>query len=226
MPRRARYTIDNGIYHVMVRGNNRSNIFHEEEDYRKYLDILEENKRKYELRIYHYVLMDNHVHIIIKSPRGKNLSEGMKRQGVTYTRYYRKKYKGIGHLFQDRFKSFIIQEGVYLLECGRYVELNPLRAGIVKSPEEYKWTSYRVYVTEEDSKIIEESPEYEGLSEEESKRRIIYREYVESGEIEKRKEERFFKEGAYGTTEFIRELRLTGLNAIWSHGGRPRKQVK
>ncbi len=225
MPRAARFTINNGVYHVMVRGNNRKNIFHDDDDFTKYIDLIKDNKKKYDLKIYHYVLMNNHAHIIIKSQYGKNLSEAMKRVGVSYTRYYRKKHKGIGHLFQDRFKSYVIQEGIYLLECGRYIELNPVRANIIKEPKEYKWTSYPTYVEGEEDGVVDKNPEYLSLNENEEKRKAIYREYVESGGVEKREEERFFKEGVYGTKEFIRELRLKGLKPIWSHGGRPKKRL-
>jgi putative transposase len=223
MPRRARFTIENGTYHVMVRGNNRDNIFHDDSDYRKYLELIKENKEKYKLKIYHYVLMDNHAHMIIRSPEGKSLSAVMKKIAITYTRYYRKKYGGIGHFFQDRFKSFLIQEGIYLLECGRYVELNPVRAGKIRYPQEYKWSSYRAYVADYLDEIVDLSPEYKELSEKKEKRRRIYREYVEQGEIEKREEERFFKEGVYGSQEFKEQLRSEGLKHVWSHSGRPKK---
>lgn len=106
--------------------------------------------------------MDNHIHIIMKSPDGKNLSGAMKSVNVSYTKYYRRKYKGVGRFFQDRFKSFIIQGGKYLLECGRYVELNPVRAGIVGSPGSYKWTSYRVYVQNEKNELVDIDPGFEG----------------------------------------------------------------
>lgn len=226
MPRYKRFTIDNGIYHVMVRGNNRENIFHDEEDFQKYFEIIDDNRKKYEIKVYHYVLMNNHVHIIMKAKEGKDLSDAMKRTGVTYARYYRKKYKGIGHLFQDRFKSYVIQEGKYLLECGRYVELNPVKANIVKSPSEYGWSSYSHYMGKKISRLVEESPEYMGLSEEKEKREQKYREYVENVELEKRNEDRFFKEGAYGSKDFIEEMKLKGLKSKWSHGGSPGRREK
>jgi len=83
------------------------------------------------------------------------------------------------------------------------VELNPVRAGIVESPDEYRWTSYRVYVNGEKDGIVDMNPEYEELSRDVEKRRSIYRDYVESGEVDKRDEGRYFKEGAYGSREFI-----------------------
>ncbi|MDD5687860.1 MAG: transposase [Elusimicrobia bacterium] len=219
MPRRARFTIEDGTYHVMIRGNNRNPIFQNSEDFSYFMELIKDNKEKYNLKVYHYVLMNNHIHIIIKSVIGKNLSEAMKRMMVSYMRYYRKLYKGIGHFFQDRFKSFLIQDGKYLLECGRYVELNPVSAGIVKYPNEYKWSSYKVYAEGEKSNLIDINPEYMGLSEDIDNRKKRYKEYINDGLFEQRTEERFFKEGAYGSVEFKEILKKRGLKPIWSHGG-------
>ncbi|MEA2082288.1 MAG: transposase [Elusimicrobiota bacterium] len=222
MPRRARFIVSDGTYHVMVRGNNRADIFHDDKDFGFYLEQMIDNKEKYNLKIFHYALLNNHLHMIIQSPEGKNLSEAMKRLNVTYTRYYRRKYGGIGHLFQGRFKSFLIQKGRYLLECGIYVELNPVRAGMVEKPEDYKWNSYRVYVTGEKSDVVNLDPEYLGLHEDESERIRIYREYMAVRGQERRNEERFFKSGVYGSEAFMKEMEKKGLKAIWSHGGRPK----
>lgn len=226
MPRQARFTIDNGTYHVMVSGNNRNQIFHCDKDFECLLRLLKDNKKKYDLKIYHYVLMSNHIHLIIRSQTGKNLSEAMKRITVTYARYYRKKYGGIGHFFQDRFKSFLIQEDKYLLECGKYVELNPVIAGIVQYPEEYKWSSCRVYTEGEKSKIIDISPEYLGLNENIENRKKVYRRYIKDRMFERRKEDRYFKQGAYGSAEFIKSLKNKGLKPVWSHGGYPKGRKK
>lgn len=224
MPRRARFTVADGNYHVMARGNNRGDIFHSDGDFAFYLELVRDNKVKYNLKIYHYALLNNHLHMIINAPEGKNLSAAMKRLNVTYTRYYRKKYGGVGHLFQDRFKSFLIQSGKYMLECGKYVELNPVRAGIAARPEEYKWSSYPVYINRRGSDLVDLDPEYLGLHEKESERIETYREYVETGIGERRSVERFFKEGVYGSKKFIENMRTEGLKTIWSHGGRPKKE--
>ena len=225
MPRKARFTIENGTYHVMIRGNNRNEIFHSEEDFEKFPEIVKENKKKFRIKIYHYALMNNHAHLIINSPTGTILSNTMKRINIMYTKYYRKKHGGIGHFFQDRFKSFLIQDGTYLLECGRYVELNPVRAGTVKEcPGEYKWSSYRVYGEGKKDKIVNMNPEYEGLSDDKEARKRIYQEYVRDGLKERRNEERFFRMGAYGAKGFIEELKSKGLKSVWSHTGRPPKR--
>lgn len=223
MPRKARFTVENGTYHVMLRGNNRTRIFHNDDDFNYFLELLKENKEKYGLKVHHYALMDNHVHLIIQSPDGAHLSAAMKRITVTYTRYYRKLYKGIGHFFQDRFKSFLIQEGKYLLECGRYVELNPVRAGMVKSPDDYRWSSYNVYAGKSKPGMVDYNPEYEGLGEDNERRSERYCRYIKDGILERRSEARFFKQGAYGSKEFIESLQKQGLKSLWSHAGRPLK---
>jgi len=222
MARMARFTVEDGIYHVMTRGNNKQTIFHSEGDFKTYLKFLKENKTKFNIKIYHYALMRNHVHLILKAATGKNLSDMMKRLNVFYTNYYRKKYGGVGHFFQDRFKSFIIQSGSYLLECGRYVELNPVKAGIVRFPGEYRWSSYTVYAAGQKSDLVDISPEYEGLSEKPEVRQRNYKEFVEQEETEKRDEGRFFRVGAYGSKEFVKRMQERGLRSRWAHSGTPR----
>jgi len=224
MPRRARFTIEGGIYHILSRGNNQQVIFHEDKDYQQFLDILSFYKKEYKLEIYHYVLMSNHVHLIVKAPDGKTLSEAMK--GITwkYAKYYRKNYGGIGHFWQERFKSFLIQEGRYLLECGRYIELNPVRAGILEEPKLYSWSSYRTYAEGERNNLIDLSPEYLGLSDSTTVRQEKYREFVRDGLKERRREERYFREGVFGSREFVEEMKRKGLVSLWSHSGRPREK--
>lgn len=207
----------------MLRGNNRARIFHNEDDFSYFLELLKGNKEKYGLKLYHYVLMDNHIHIIVESPDGVRLSAAMKRITVTYTRYYRKLYKGIGHFFQDRFRSFLIEGGKYLLECGRYVELNPVRAGMVKSPDDYRWSSYNVYAGKTKQGILDYNPEYEGLGADKALRIERYCRYIMDGKLERRSEGRFFKQGAYGSKAFTESLQKQGLKPLWSHAGRPLK---
>ena len=225
MGRHSRFTVDDGIYHVMVRGNNREDIFIDDDDFEYFLDMVKETKKRYEYKVYHYALMNNHVHMIITVHRKEDLSKIMRSINTMYPAYYRKKYGGIGHFFQDRYRSFIIQEGKYLLECGKYVELNPVKAGMAENPEEYKWSSYRKYIGQK-NEIVDLDPEYEGLGEGEETRIKEYRRYVESGEKEKREEERFFREGAYGSKEFIEKLKKKGLKSVWSHDGRPKGKKK
>ena len=207
----------------MVRGNNRKEIFHNKEDFRYFKEQMGYIKKEYAIKLFHYVLMDNHVHIVIKVPEAKNLSKAMKSLNLSYTQYYRKKYGGIGHFFQDRFKSFVIQEGKYILECGRYVERNPVKAGMVDYPGDYKWSSYNKYLGHKDN-LVDYNPEYLGLSKDKTERIEIYQEFVEERKKEKRSEDRFFKVGAYGSKEYIKKMMDKGLKPKWSHRGRPRKK--
>jgi putative transposase len=227
MARNPRFTINNGVYHIMVRGNNRSTIFHDYSDYNKYIELINENRIKYEFELYHYVLMENHVHMIMMVTDHKDLCSIMKRIGVCYTAYYRKKYGGVGHFFQDRFKSFIIQKGKYLLECGRYIELNPVKANIVKTPEDYKWSSYNFYINNEKTEFLTKNPEFLILSDDESIRIEIYKDYVNKNYNEKRTEERFFRSGVYGAKDFIEILKTNfGLKPNWSHKGHPKNEKR
>ena len=223
MPRNARFTIENGIYHVMHRGANKDRIFNVREDYQKLLILLAEKKRACCVKLYHFALMPNHLHLVLYASTGKELSVFMKRVAVGYAVYYRKKYGGIGHFFQDRFKSCLIQNGTYLLECGRYIELNPVKAGIVDSPEKYEWSSYRHYSGVHKFEFLELSPEYLGLGEHEADIQKAYKAYVDEGFDEKRDEERYFRQGYYGSDQFGVKLREKGLNNKWSHSGRPYK---
>ncbi|MCL5421595.1 MAG: transposase [Nitrospirae bacterium] len=139
MPRTARVSPSEHVYHVLTRGNNRQDVFEDEEDFRKYLELLFRYKEKYKFRLYHYALMTNHVHLVIEpSGGGGSLSEIMKGINLTYARHYKRKYNNTGHFWQDRYKSIIISKDDYLLACGSYVELNPVRAKIVEDPKEYK----------------------------------------------------------------------------------------
>lgn len=224
MPRLTRFTVPNGIYHVLSRGNNRQSVFHDKTDFREFFDLLKHYKQKYTLTLYHYVLMSNHFHIIVRAEGGKSLSEALKSIKHRYAQSYRKKYAGTGHLWEERFKSFIIENGKYLLGCGRYVELNPVRAQMVEKPEDYEWSSYKVYALGSNDGVTDHSPEYKGLGNSAEYRQRNYTGFVTDGYREKRKLDRFFRTGAYGSKEFVAARRLDGLKQLWSHKGRPRKE--
>jgi putative transposase len=144
MPRRARVKSRNGIYHIMLRGANRQEIFHDDEDCFKFIDILHTYKMKTEVEMYSWCLMGNHVHLLLKEGN-EDISATMKRIGVSYVSYYNWKYRTSGHLFQDRFKSENVETIQYLLTVVRYIHQNPLKAGIVKRVDEWRWSSCRQY---------------------------------------------------------------------------------
>ena len=144
MPRISRLVIGNASYHITVRGNQKQAIFIEKEDFIKYLDLLRHYKRKYGFKLYGYCLMPNHVHLILEIKKARDLSKVMQGLNQTYTIWFNRKYKKVGHLWQGRYKSMIIQNNKYMLECIEYVELNPLRANITNSPFDYLWSSWQI----------------------------------------------------------------------------------
>lgn len=179
MPRTARVAPSGYVYHVLTRGNNRQDVFADDSDYIKYLEVLLRYKEKYLFKLYHYVLMTNHVHLVIEpTENGGNLSEIMKGINLAYAQHYKRKYSHTGHFWQDRYKSIIISMDEYLLACGSYVELNPVRARMVDNPMEYRWSSYRAYAYGKKDTIVDEHSIYLQLSEDEGQRKVKYREFV------------------------------------------------
>ena len=146
MPRYARIKSQTQIYHIMLRGNNRENIFIDEEDKTKIIDLLGDKKKAEEYFLYAYCVMDNHIHLIIKEDK-EPIAKIVKRIAASYSYYFNKKYKRIGHVFQERFKSETIEDESYLLAAIRYVHQNPIKPGI-GTVAGYKWSSYRDYIGE------------------------------------------------------------------------------
>lgn len=143
MSRTGRLALDNASYHIMVRGNRKQAIFIESGDFEKYLEILRHYRRKYRFKLYGYCLMPNHVHLVLEVRKGFDLGKIMQGLNQTYTIWFNEKYKKVGHLWQGRYKSMVIQKNKYMLACIEYVELNPIRANISNSPFEYCWSSWK-----------------------------------------------------------------------------------
>ena len=143
MSRTARLLLENACYHIINRGNQKQNIFLENLDFEKYLEILKHYKNKYNFKLYAYCLMPNHIHLIIDVRKISDLAKIM--QGLTqaYTAWFNDKYNKVGRLWQGRFKSMLIQKDKYLIDCLRYIELNPIRANITSSPADYPWNSWQ-----------------------------------------------------------------------------------
>ncbi|WP_257988194.1 REP-associated tyrosine transposase [Bacillus sp. V33-4] len=144
MPRKARAKSRSGIYHIMLRGANRQEIFHDDEDSIKILDIIKKYKMKSGMSVYAWCLMSNHVHLLLREG-GEELAITMKRIGVSYASYYNWKYRTSGHLFQDRFKSENVEDDQYFLTVVRYIHQNPVKAGISERVDEWRWSSCAAY---------------------------------------------------------------------------------
>ena len=158
MPRIARGLADNQIYHIINRGNRREAVFHDNYDYEKFLKLLIESKEKYAVKIYAYCLMPNHFHLVIYTKYADSLSQAMHWISSSYVRYYNKRYNISGHLWQGRYKSFIVQEDSYLLVLLKYVEANPKRARIVKDCIDYKYSSANNRIKNNENLITDEVP--------------------------------------------------------------------
>lgn len=151
MPRCARNLVNSGFYHIMIRGVNKEIIFKEDEDRKLFLRLLYYYCKKFNSKIHAYCLMDNHVHILFED-KSFFISDFMRELSSHYASEFNKKHKRIGHLYQERFRSEIVWDEDYLLRLVRYIHKNPEKAGICKT-EEYKWSSYREYVSK--ANIIE-----------------------------------------------------------------------
>ena len=142
MARPLRIEYDGALYHVTSRGNEKKPIFWNEEDREIFLYILKEVNGRYNWLCHAYCLMNNHYHMVIETPDG-NLSKGMRQLNGVYTQNFNRRHHRAGHIFQGRYKAILIQKDSHLLEVCRYVVLNPVRAKMIKSPEDSRWSSYR-----------------------------------------------------------------------------------
>jgi REP element-mobilizing transposase RayT len=142
MVRPLRIQYRGAFYHVTSRGNEKKDLYRDDCDRRRFLKILKSVVDKYKWNIYAYCLMNNHYHLLIETPL-KNLSFGMRQLNGVYGQYFNRRHTRVGHLFQGRFKSLLIEKESYLLEVSRYIILNPVRAGLIDEPVDWKWSSYR-----------------------------------------------------------------------------------
>jgi REP element-mobilizing transposase RayT len=145
MARKPRVHFTGALYHVMSRGNQGQKIFQDDKDHERYLEFLKEGQKRFGFRLYAYVLMGNHVHHLIEIGRTP-LSKVMQNILFRYTRYWNRRYKKTGHLFQGRYKAILCDKEGYLLELIRYLHLNPVRSKIVNDPADYAWSSHRAYL--------------------------------------------------------------------------------
>jgi len=145
MPRHAREKSRSGIYHLIIRGINKQNIFEDDEDKQKFIDTLGYYKIVSNYMLYGYCLMDNHIHLLIRE-NDESISKVIKRISSSYVYWYNQKYERCGHLFQERFKSEVVETDPYFIVVLRYIHQNPLKAGMTKDIRKYLWSSYQEYI--------------------------------------------------------------------------------
>lgn len=193
------------IYHVYNRGNLKLEIFHSDQDCNHYLNLTKEYIYSFGVKMYHWVLMPNHYHFLLEIEKPENLSSMMAGLSRAYTHYYHSTYDTAGYLWQGRFKSQPIEEGRYLIACGRYIERNPVRAGIVSEASEYRYSSANFYCKAKPDNITTESPAFCEFGEDIFRRQNAYRKFLTEFNPE---EERVFEdfENPLGSQEFVRRL--------------------
>jgi putative transposase len=144
MARPLRIEFPGAVYHVTSRGDRREAIFDDDADRHAFLNVVAQATERFDAAILAYCLMDNHYHLVIHTRRG-NLSRFMQQLNGVYTQAYNRRHRKVGHLFQGRFKGILVDENAYLLEVCRYVDLNPVRARMVRDPGNWRWSSYSAH---------------------------------------------------------------------------------
>ncbi|WP_267313376.1 transposase [Methylococcus geothermalis] len=211
----------------MQRGNNRQAIFFHEDDYGVYLDYLREALEKNDCKLYAFVLMTNHSHLLTLGMAPGGVSGLMQSVGRRYVRYVNATYRRSGTLFEGRFKSSLVDSERYLLTCMRYIELNPSRAGMVRNPGDYRWSSYRPHVGESVMGWLAEPEEYRRLAARPETRALAYRELfrqpLATDDLEAIRTH-LNKGCALGASKFQDEIEaMAGRRAKIVPRGRPRK---
>lgn len=175
MARLPRFVIPGQPQHVIQRGNNREVVFVADEDYRYYLAKLQEACQKYQCDLHAYVLMTNHVHLLMTPHIEKGIGKVMQSLGRYYVQYFNHQYRRTGTLWEGRYKATLLDSEQYLLACSRYIELNPVRANMVDQPEDYPWSSYHGNAWGHEDRLLRKHEVYNALGSNDEERRLHYR---------------------------------------------------
>ena len=209
MPRQARLRVPGIPLHIIQRGSNKSACFAEDRDFRVYLSLLDELAPLYGCAVHAYVLMTNHVHLLVSPGRVDGPSMVMKHIGQRFVQYINRKYQRSGPMFEGRFRSCLVDSEAYLLTCHRYIEMNPVRAGMVDHPSAYPWSSYGANAEGLPSDIIVPHPLYLSLADDAEDRRTRYRrmfDVPESAEVLRQIREATHAGVALGRDSFVKGL--------------------
>jgi putative transposase len=230
MPRKSRIAFPNLPHHIVQRGHSRRDVFFGDFDRTDYLNTLAECREALGIKIYGYCLMSNHVHLLVDpAADAGNISTLMKRLAGRHARRINLRNSWSGSIWESRFKCSPIETDRYLLTCGRYIDLNPVRAGVVHAPEDYAWSSYRARCGIATCEWLDLDPAIQALAETDSRRRARYRE-IAGDPIDD--EDLSMIRGAStrnqltGSTDFIEMVASTaGIHVPARSRGRPRKNT-
>ncbi|MFA5100535.1 MAG: transposase [Candidatus Omnitrophota bacterium] len=210
MPRKPRYFEQGYVYHAVQRGNNKADIFFDEEDYRIFLKLMCESKKMYPCLIYAYCLMRNHLHLLIEAIKQNSISLFMKYLTGNYVLYINRKYNRTGTLFGSRFKAGLVQTEKYFANCMRYIDRNPVRAKLVQTPAQYPWSSYNFHTSPGSSLILNHHSLYLEMGKNIDDCRLQYKKFVldqvEDETILQLIRARTNKSGVIGTDAYIKAL--------------------
>ena len=181
MARQARLVIAQQPHHILQRGNDRQLIFRDDDDCQQFLVWLREASRELRIAIHAYVLMPNHLHLLASPAQSDGLSKMMQWLGRHYVPYFNRKYDRVGTLYQGRFKAIVIDSERYFLTCSKYIELNPVRCGMVSHPADFGWSSYGHHVGSKIDPLVTDHGMYWSLGNTPFQREAAYRYLVEQG---------------------------------------------
>lgn len=229
MPRQPRLVVPGYPHHIILRGNNKSDIIYNDNDRRFFIDCLQDAKEKTKSKIYSYCLMTNHLHLIVEPAEEDGLKIMMQSLGRRYVQYFNHVHKRTGTLWEGRYKSSLISKDNYLFACNRYVELNPVRAKMVKNLKEYPWVSYRYKAEGIPDKLIDEDSIYLGLGktnkERQTKYKSLFLEDIPDGELNLIRF-RTQKGGVIGSENFVIEMsKKVRRKLVLKARGRPKKSL-
>lgn len=209
--RKPRVHFAGAFYHVISRGNQGQTIFHDHADRERYLSLLQEIGIKYGWKLYAYVLMENHVHLLVEVG-GVPLSKIMQNLQFRYTRHYNRRYRKIGHLFQGRYKAILCDRESYLLELVRYIHLNPARAGLVRGIDRYRWSSHPIYLRGDGNREVSVNAVLEQFGRKRAEAIRQYRKFINDGLGEGHREDYYqvIDQRFLGDEEFVEEARQKG----------------
>jgi putative transposase len=230
MARLPRLTLPGYPHHIIQRGNNRQPIFSRAADYQTLLDVLDENAKKFNVAIHAYVLMSNHFHLLATPATAEGLPQMMQAVGRRYVRYFNDTQQRTGTLWEGRYKSTLIQTDRYLLACMAYIDLNPVRAGLVSGPQDYPWSSYGHTTGQRIDKLITSHPLVWELGNTPFAREAAYAQLVQSGISPVQQAaltEATLRGWALGEPDFVADLQMrTERRVSKAAAGRPVSKVK
>lgn len=228
MARQPRLALPGYPHHVIQRGNNRQPIVLDETDRKMLYSLWLEESQRHKVAVNAYVLLDNHFHMLLTPPSEEAMSLMMQSVGRSYVRYFNKRHNRSGTLWEGRYKSSLVDSEAYLLTCMAYIDLNPVRAGLVELPEHFNWSSYRHLMGQKIDKLVTPHALYWGLGNTPFSREVAYAQFVASGlsaSVQKDLTESALKGRVVGRPEFLQSLQKTTQRQILPQkAGRPLKK--